>query len=78
MNFDTLYYIRDYSGNYYKVDNNDQLVVADSEKNAMIFTYAQANRRLSAGKKMAFYYMEQIQEGDLKNSGSKENQKRLN
>lgn len=63
MNFDTLYYIRDYSGNYYKVDNNDQLVVADSEKNAMIFTYAQANRRLSAGKKMAFYYMEQIQEG---------------
>lgn len=30
MNLDTLYYIRDYSGNYYKVDNNDQLVVADS------------------------------------------------
>ena len=32
MNLDTLYYIRDYSGNYYKVDNNDQLVVTDSEK----------------------------------------------
>ena len=72
MNLDTLYYIRDYSGNYYKVDNNDQLVVADSEKNAMIFTYAQANRRLSAGKKMAFYYMEQMQEGAVEREAADE------
>ena len=63
MNLDTLYYIRDYSGNYYKVDNNDQLVVADSEKNAMIFTYAQANRLLSEGQKLAIYLMEQKQDG---------------
>lgn len=61
MNLDTLYYIKDYNGNYYKVDKNDQLVVTDSEKNAMIFTYAQADRRLSTGKKKSFYYMEQMQ-----------------
>ena len=45
MGVDYLYYIMDYSGNYYKINSKDQLVVASGEKEATIFTFAQANRR---------------------------------
>lgn len=66
MNVNSLYYIRDYSGNYYRVSKNDQLVVAVDETEASVFTFAQANRRICVGKKSSFYFMTPIEEqGDL-------------
>ena len=62
MGVDSLYYIMDYSGNYYKINSKDQLVVASGEKEATIFTFAQANRRICIGKKAAFYCMVSIEE----------------
>ena len=61
MGTDSLYYIMDYSGNYYRTDQADQLVAAASEQDAAIFTFAQANSRISAGNKAAFYCMVPIE-----------------
>ena len=57
MGTDSLYYITDYSGNYYRTNQADQLVTAAGVQEAQIFTFAQANRRIGAGKKAAFYCM---------------------
>ena len=55
MEKDTLYYIKDYSGNYYKTNRVDQLVVASNEQDATLFNFVQANSRIGAGRKSAFY-----------------------
>ena len=57
MGTDSLYYIMDYSGNYYRTNHAEQLVAAACEQDAAIFTFAQANSRISVGKKAAFYCM---------------------
>ena len=57
MGTDSLYYIMDYGGNYYRTNQADQLVTAAGAQEAQIFTFAQANRRIGAGKKAAFYCM---------------------
>lgn len=62
MGTDSLYYIMDYSGNYYRTNSAEQLVVATSEQDATIFTFAQANSRICVGKKAAFYCMIPIEE----------------
>ena len=62
MSTDSLYYIMDYSSNYYRVDQTDRLVVAASEKEATVFTFAQANSRIGAGKKSSFYCMIPMEE----------------
>lgn len=49
------YFIMDYSGNYYRTNAKDQLVVADSANEATVFTCTEANRRISAGVKNRFY-----------------------
>lgn len=54
MRTDSLYYIKDYSGNYYRLNQADELVVGN-ECEATVFTYTQANERISVGKKAAFY-----------------------
>ena len=64
MGVDSLYYIMDYSGNYYKINSKDQLVAASGEKEATLFTFAQANRRICIGKKAAFYCMVSIEEDE--------------
>lgn len=61
MKKDSLYYIMDYSGNYYRTDKSDQLITA-SEKDATVFTFTQANSRIGTGKKAAFYCMIPIEE----------------
>ena len=55
MGTDSLYYIMDYSGNYYRTNQADQLVSVVSQQDAMVFTFAQANSRICVGKKAAFY-----------------------
>lgn len=57
MRTDSLYYIMDYSGNYYRLDHTDQLVAVACEQDATVFTFAQANSRICMGKKAAFYNM---------------------
>lgn len=63
MGTDSLYYIMDYSGNYYRTNQADQLVAAASEQDATVFTFAQANSRICVGKKAAFYCMVSIGDG---------------
>ena len=46
MGADALYYIMDYSGNYYRTNQADQLVAVAGEQDATVFTFAQANSRI--------------------------------
>lgn len=62
MGTDSLYYIMDYSGNYYRTNQADQLVAVAGEQDATVFTFAQANSRMGAGKKAGFYCMVPIDE----------------
>lgn len=52
---DRMYYITDQNGNYYRVNGNNQLVIADSREDAEIFSCAAAARRIAGGKKSRFY-----------------------
>lgn len=61
MGTDSLYYIMDYSGHYYRVNKSNQLVVTE-RADASVFTFAQANNRIGAGKKAAFYCAVPIKE----------------
>lgn len=62
METDSLYYIMDYSGHYYRTDKADQLVAVAGEQDATVFTFAQANSRICVGRKAAFYCMVPIEE----------------
>lgn len=62
MGTDSLYYIMDYSGNYYRTNQADQLVAVAGEQDATVFTFAQANSRMGVGKKADFYCMVPIDE----------------
>ena len=62
MGTDSLYYIMDYSGHYYRTNQADQLVAVVGEQDATVFTFAQANRRICVGKKASFYCMVPIEE----------------
>lgn len=62
MESDSLYYIMDYSGHYYRTNKADQLVAVAGEQDATVFTFAQANSRICVGKKAAFYCMVPIEE----------------
>lgn len=77
METDLLYYIMDYSGNYYRINRADQLVVASGEEDAAIFTFVQANSRISQGKKAAFYCIVPVEEktkgGEMEYTDTEEN-----
>lgn len=62
MGADLLYYIMDYKGNYYRTNRTDQLEPVAEERDATIFTFAQANRRVGSGKKGAFFCMIPVEE----------------
>lgn len=62
MGTDSLCYIMDCSGNYYRTNQADQLVAAAGEQDATVFTFAQANSRICVGKKASFYCMVPIEE----------------
>lgn len=52
---DQLNYIMDGNGNYYRIDGQNQLVVADDRENAGIFSFFEANQRIGGGKRSRFY-----------------------
>ena len=53
MGADSLYYIRDYSGNYYRINNVNELVAVRNETDATVFNYDQARSHIGTGKKSA-------------------------
>lgn len=57
---DMFYYIMDYSSHYYRLNANDQLVVAADESEATVFSFIDANKRIGAGPKSKFYFMTPI------------------
>lgn len=67
---DSLYYIMDYSSNYYRTDSEDQLVAATCKDEATVFTFVQANSRISGGKKSGFYFMTPVEETEANTSVS--------
>lgn len=60
-----LCYIIDYQRTFYKVDENNQLVVAEDKESAGLFTPKEADERISGGRKAQFYSTLSVQE-DLK------------
>ena len=66
MGTDSLYYIMDYSGHYYRTDKADQLIAVAGEQDATVFTFAQANSRICVGKKASFYCMVPVEETAVK------------
>ena len=62
METDSLYYIMDYSGHYYRTNRADQLVAAAGEQEATVFTFAQANKHIGVGKKASFYCIVPMEE----------------
>ena len=50
-----MHFIVDGCGNYYRINGNDQLVVADSREEAGVFSFVEANHRIGGGKKAHFY-----------------------
>ena len=65
MGTDSLYYIMDYSGNYYRTNAEDQLIAVPGEQDATLFTFAQANSRICVGKKASFYCMVPVEENNV-------------
>ena len=62
MGTDSLYYIMDYSGNYYRTNKSDQLVAAAGRDEAAVFNFVQANSHMGAGRKAAFYCVVPIED----------------
>lgn len=52
------YFIRDYSGNSYRLDSGNQLVVAGSDAEATVFSFVEANERING--KSRFYTMSPV------------------
>lgn len=49
-------FIVDASGNYYRINDKNQLVVASNRDEASVFTFFEANQRIGGGKKSSFYF----------------------
>lgn len=49
------FFIMDTSENYYRLDKSGQLVVADSRKDAVFFTYEEADKKIGKGKRAHYY-----------------------
>jgi hypothetical protein len=69
MGADSLYYIRDYSGNYYRINNVNELVAVRNETDATVFNYDQARSHIGTGKKSAFYRAIPIETEDGNDGG---------
>ena len=49
LDIDKLYYIMDYSGNYYTINDRNDLIIAKKEDEAAIFSFIEANKRINIG-----------------------------
>lgn len=55
-------FIMDGNGNYYRTNEDNQLVVAATREEASIFTLFDANQRIGGGKKSTFYFTIPVEE----------------
>lgn len=55
MVMDRMYYIIDGRGNYYRMNEEDQLIVSQNKETADLFDLKEANKRINNGRKMYFY-----------------------
>lgn len=69
----SFFYIMDYSGNYYRTNKSDQLVVASGREEAEIFTLKDANSRTSVGRKSHFYLISPVEEREEATSNEQMN-----
>ena len=69
---DSFYYIMDCSGNYYRTNKSNNLVVVSGREEAEIFTLQDANSRISVGKKSHYYIVSPVQENEIANNQEKE------
>lgn len=63
LDIDKLYYIMDYSGHYFRLNDKDDLVIARDMDEAAVFSFVEANRRINSGHKSKFYMMTPVDEG---------------
>ncbi len=54
----------DYSGNYFRVNDRDDLVIAKNMDEAAIFSFVEANKRINGGHKSKFYMMTPVEDGN--------------
>ena len=50
-----MYFIVDGSGNYYRVNDRNELIAVDNREDASVFSFVEANQRIGGGKKAHFY-----------------------
>lgn len=81
MVMDRMYYIIDGKGNYYRTNDEDQLIASQGKETADLFDLKEANKRINNGRKMYFYSIlpadvraEVQQENDADVEGTKQAQ----
>ena len=62
LDIDKLYYIMDYSGNYYRTNDRNDLVIVKNANEASVFSFIEANRRINIGHKNKFYLMTPVED----------------
>ena len=62
LDIDKLYYIMDYSGNYYRISDRNDLVVVKNANEATVFSFIEANKRINVGHKSKFYLMTPVED----------------
>lgn len=62
LDIDKLYYIMDYSGNYYRTNDRNDLVVVKNATEASVFSFVDANKRINIGQKNKFYFMTPVED----------------
>ena len=46
-----MYFIVDGSGNYYRVNDRNELIAVDNREDASVFSFVEANQRIGGGNK---------------------------
>lgn len=72
LDIDKLYYIMDYTGHYFRLNDKDDLVIARDMDEATVFSFVEANRRINGGHKSKFYMMTPVDEGHEEYSQNEE------
>lgn len=62
LDIDKLYYIMDYSGNYYRTNDRNELVIVKNANEASVFSFVEANKRINIGHKNKFYLMTPVED----------------
>ena len=62
LDIDKLYHIMDYSGNYYRINDKNDLVVVKNVNEASVFSFIEANKRINIGHKDKFYLMTPVED----------------